>query len=88
MTLDTKPLHPSYSEYHQNIAHWLLYQHRPQGISRAAFQKLKRLAIRHFVQDGYLFRKHSKNLPLRRVVDDEETKIALIAECHESGRLI
>jgi hypothetical protein len=45
---------------------------RPEGLSLKKFCKFKNNALKFLVRDGYLFRRASKNVLLRRIIDGEE----------------
>jgi hypothetical protein len=54
------------------IAKYLLTLSRPEGVSSSEFYKFKKKAMKFFVQDEFLFRRASKDLPAERVIDDKK----------------
>ena len=76
-------LHESYSDESEQLALYLSTLQRPRGISKHQFNTLKRRAKSFVIEGDLLFRRASKNVPLRRVVDDTETKQAIIRNLHD-----
>lgn len=56
---------------------------RPQGMNKPQFNVLKKRAKHFLVEGNLLFRRASKNVPLRRVVDGPETRQAIIRNLHD-----
>jgi hypothetical protein len=69
---NVSPLDDTYSEKYQKIARWLSTLRRPQEMTAKEFKSFKRKAIKFKIENQLLFRRTSKNVPLRRVVDGEE----------------
>ena len=47
---------------------------RPRDITIKDFRKFKDNTLKFTYGGGYLFRKSSKNIPIRRVIDDEDIR--------------
>ena len=76
---DTKsPLVYGYSDHHVQIARFLTTLQRPQGMSMGEFRKFKKNALTYLVRERTLFKRSSKNMPLRRVVDSDEERTELL----------
>ena len=67
-----QPLEDSYSEGSQKIARWLVTLRRPEKMNTKEFKKFKHHALKFLVRNRQLFRRQSKNVLMRRVVDDRE----------------
>ena len=79
-------LEEGFSEKSVQIATYLTTLHRPPHLSSKEFRKFKSEALRYKVVDQLLFRQNSKNIPLRRVIDNQEERTRIIAALHdESG---
>ena len=76
-------LKESYSARSEQIAQYLTTLKRPEDIPRSVFHKWKKHALQFVVQNDHLFRQKSKNVPLRRVVDDERTQREIIRAMHD-----
>ena len=88
MALDTSisPLHEGYSEKSVQIAFYLTTFQKPTGMTLKEFNQFKKKALRYKVQDRHLFRRNSKNVPLRRVIDRQADKDRILQHLHdESG---
>jgi hypothetical protein len=72
-----------YGESSEEIAVFLTTLTRPNRLRGSALRKWTKQAARFFVREGYLFKKATKSMPTRRVVDRSETQAALIQEVHE-----
>ncbi len=46
------------------------------------FRQFRKNYIRYRIQNGYLFRRNSKNIPSRRVIDNLEDKRKIIKQLH------
>jgi hypothetical protein len=77
------PLLPGYSEKSQQYARFLTTLKRPTGMDTKEYRRFKSEALNYIVQDGHLFRRASKNVPIRRVVDDPEDRSAILYALHE-----
>ena len=83
---DDEPLEAGYSEKSRQIATYLTSLRRPPEMGRKEFQKFKKEAIRYCVRERHLFRRNNKNVPMRRVVDDDKERQEIIEQLHdESG---
>ena len=83
---DDEPLEAGYSEKSRQIATYLTSLRRPLEMGRKEFQKFKKEAIRYCVRERHLFRRNNKNVPMRRVVDDDKERQEIIEQLHdESG---
>jgi hypothetical protein len=85
MELAPDSLHPGYSEESQQYATFLTTLGRPDGMHGKEFRKFKAEALKFFVQDGHLFRRASKNVPIRRVVDDPADRETIMKALHEDS---
>ena len=59
----------AYSEDSENIARFLVTLQRSDGMEREEFRKFRDRALKFHVSEKQLFKRTSKNSPLRRVVD-------------------
>jgi Integrase zinc binding domain len=80
---EDESLRSGYSEESMRIATWLTTLHRPAELSTKEFMKFKANALKFMVRDGHLFRRASKNVPLRRVVDDKKDRKKILRALHE-----
>ena len=62
-------LGPEYSEESQQYAVFLTTLKRPPGLQGKQYRKFKIEALKFIIQDNYLFRRASKNISLRRVIN-------------------
>ena len=76
-------LEPGYSTLHQDVARFLSTLQNHNSLEAKEFRKFKAYALKFLVQDRYLFRRASKNIPLRRVVDDVDTQTSILQELHD-----
>lgn len=76
-----KVLRPEYGAESEGIARFLVRFEIPD-VPRKELRAWKKRALNFFVRDGFLFRKTSQNIAVRRVVDDEDVRIAAIWEIH------
>ena len=77
-------LEDGYSELHQSVANFLLNgMQRPEGLKGAEWTKFRRYALKFLVRGRHLFKRATKNIPLRRVVDSEEERESILDACHE-----
>jgi len=77
------PLENSYSEESQKIAKWLVTLRRPEEMNTKEFKRFKRQALKFLVRNRQLFRRQSKNVPMRRVIDNENTQREIIKSLHD-----
>ena len=80
---EEEPLREGYTEESVKIARWLKTLRRPSELTTREFMKFKTHALKFMVHRGHLFRKASKNVPLRRVVDNPEDRGKIMAALHE-----
>ena len=78
-------LEDSYGEEYQEIARWLCTLVRPTHLEGKAYRRFKQEALKFVVHDRQLFRRASKNVPLRKVVDRGERKKEILLELHEAS---
>lgn len=79
-------LEGKFSEESIQIATYLTTLRRPTQMNTKEFKKFKTKALHFKVVDQILFRRNSKNVPLRRIVDDKTEKMKIIKALHdESG---
>lgn len=76
-------LRPGYSEESVAIAHYLTTLKRPPHLSTKDFRQFKRNALTFMVYQGHLFKRASKNIPLRRVVDDDADQERIMKAAHD-----
>jgi hypothetical protein len=58
---------------------------RPHDMTVKEFRKFKDNALKFACGGGHLFRKSSKNMPMRRVIDDDEMRKEILEAMHEQG---
>jgi hypothetical protein len=74
-----------WTEESLKIAEYLLTLSRPEGMSSSEFYRFKKKAMKFFVQDDFLFRRASKNLPAKRVIDDKKKRKDILKALHEES---
>jgi hypothetical protein len=74
-----------YSEDSQAIADYLTTLRRPEGLSRSQFRRFQLRASKFQIRNGHLFRRQSKNVPARRVVDDCRDRASISSSKHHSS---
>jgi hypothetical protein len=72
-----------YTEESQDIARFILYLQRPEELRGKEWRRWAKHAAQFFVRERHLFKKATKVMPARRVIDRPETQAALIREVHE-----
>ncbi len=85
---DEELLYSNYSPSHQNITRYLLTIARPSTLLellRKEYSKFRRDALTYLVQGKQLFKRASRNIPLRRVIDDPDKRKLVIRRCHEAS---
>lgn len=83
-TVEEQVLEDGYSEYHQMVGQFLLNgMQRPEGLKGREWTKFRQYALKFLVRGGHLFKRATKNVPLRRVVDSEEERENILNSCHE-----
>lgn len=75
-------LQAEYSDASEDIAVFLRTLRIPKGMTRKESRAWKKRAMNYFERDGYLFRKTSRNVAIRRVIDDADIRTAAIWEIH------
>ena len=79
-------LETGYSLEHRQIAYYLSMLQKPADVSQSDFKNFRKKALQYLVQDGHLFRRQGRNVPLRRVVDPPDERNQIIQSLHdESG---
>lgn len=71
-------LRPEFSDALEQYAQFLINLKTPRGINPRELRAWKKRALNFFVRDGILFKKTSRNIAIRRVVDDEDLQSAVI----------
>ena len=84
VTLDDV-LEEGYSEDSKQIAYYLKTLRRPPGMSAKEFRAFKAKALTFVVNARQLYKQASKNIPRRRVVDNEAERDDILQELHDSG---
>jgi hypothetical protein len=74
-------LREEYSEESEEYAVFLTTLKVPK-MKRSKLTGWKKKAMNFFVRDGYLFRKTSRNIAIRRVIDDPDLRTVAIWEIH------
>jgi RNase H-like domain found in reverse transcriptase/Integrase zinc binding domain len=77
------PLDSTYGPAYQQIAQYLLDLQKPEGMEAVAFRKFKVAAHRFQIFQNQLFRRESKNVPMRRVIDGKNLKNKVLYTLHE-----
>jgi hypothetical protein len=79
-------LNETYSEESQRIVKYLTTLQKPEGQTASEFQQFRKKAMKYAVRNALLFRRESKNIPSRLVVDSGEEQTKIIVALHdESG---
>ena len=77
-----------YSQESHQVALFLMTMRLPRSLSdltREDKTKWKKNAMRFQVIDGHLYRRANKNIPLRRVIDSEVVRQAIMRVLHDDG---
>ena len=74
-----------YTERHEKVAKYLSTLVRPAEMNNRKYTAFKKKALKFFIQDGELFRRKSKNVPFRRVVNKPENQAEIIVYQHNLG---
>jgi hypothetical protein len=82
---DGEKLQPGYNDESLAIARYLTTLKKPEHMSRKEFRKFRSMALQFMVHEGHLFKRASKNMPLRRVVDSEEDRAKILQAAHEES---
>ena len=85
--IDVDPvLEGEYSEQSWKIAQYLATLQRPSDMDRKEFRSFQQRALKYQVIHRQLFRRASKNVSVRRVIDSEEDRRHILQEMYnESG---
>ena len=78
-------LRPGYSEESIAIAHYLTTLRMPSHMTAKEFRRFKKNALSFMVHRGHLFKRASKNMPLRRVIDSEVDRARILRAAHEES---
>ncbi|CAI6342054.1 unnamed protein product [Periconia digitata] len=71
-----------YSEESEQIAQYLTTLRTPRGMDPRKARAWRKNALTFFAKDGHLFKKSSRNMAIRRVVDHPSLRVLLIWEIH------
>jgi len=80
-----KELQPGYSEESIAIGRYLTTLKKPPHLTTKEFRKFKTKALTFMVHKGHLFKRASKNMPLRRVVDSKVDQARILKAAHEES---
>jgi hypothetical protein len=78
-------LEDGYSKDLQKIAQFLTTLRKPNGMSRGEFRSFRKRALKYAVIGKELYRRGSKNMPSRIVVDSLEKRSAILKDLHEEN---
>jgi len=78
-------LRPGYSEESKAIALYLTTLKKPSHMTSKQFRRFRTNALTFMVHKGHLFKRASKNMPLRRVVDSEVDRFKILKAAHEES---
>ena len=78
-------LEDGYSKDSQRIALFLTTLRKPSGMSRGEFRAFRKRALKYAVIGKELYRRGSKNMPSRIVVDSLEKRSAILKDLHEES---
>lgn len=79
-------LYPGYSEEHQEIAKFLLNgMQKPSHLKGSNWTKFRKEALKFVVRERHLFRRATKNVSIRRVLDKDEERAQVLKECHDNA---
>ena len=85
-----KVLQFGYSDISQQYITFLTTLKRPRGMEGKEYRKFKSEAFKYIIQDGYLFRQASKNIPIRRIINNSDNRssilYALYKDCGHRGK--
>jgi hypothetical protein len=74
---------PQYSAESEEIACFLTTLKKPSRLNRNQKQKWGKMALTFYTENGHLFKKSSRNIAIRRVVDDPDIRRTLVWEIHQ-----
>ncbi|RYN41671.1 hypothetical protein AA0114_g10630 [Alternaria tenuissima] len=80
---DSRVLRPEFSDASEQYAQFLINLKTPRGMNPRELRAWKKRALNFFVRDGILFKKTSRNIAIRRVVDDEDLQSAAVWNVHQ-----
>src|SRR5690606_20160498 len=75
-------LNSTYSEKFEKIAHYLTTLQRSKNMSRKKFAVFKKKTLTFTVKDDQLFRRVSKNISLRRVMNCQKKRKKIFRKLH------
>lgn len=78
-------LEAGFSKKSIQIATYLTTLHPSDKMSIKKFKKFKAEALRYKVVNHILFRRNTKNIPLKRVIDNPEKQTNIIAALHDDS---
>jgi hypothetical protein len=78
-------LEVSYSEKSQNIAAYLTTLRKSSNITAKKFNIFKKKALKYKVQNRHFFRRNSKNVSFKRIIDDSEERFRIIQQLHDES---
>ena len=78
-------LAPEYSDKMESFATYLTTMRRPAEMTAKEARQFKQEALRFRVEGDQLYRRGSKNVPARRVIDDEESRQRILKDLHDNG---
>ncbi len=81
----TPILADKYSDNSWKIATYLRTMRRPPEMTTKEFNLFKMNAIKFKVQDNHLFCQNSKNVPMRRLVDDPVERQTILQQLHDEN---
>jgi transposase InsO family protein len=84
-TVRHRVLDETYTDEHEEYAHWLTTLHRPEHLDTKAFLAFKVRALQYVVRGGCLYKRQSKNIPLRRVIDSPAEQLEVITSLHDDS---
>ncbi|RAQ98663.1 putative gag-pol poly protein [Stemphylium lycopersici] len=76
-------LRQEFSEASEQYAQFLVNLKSPKGMQSRELRAWKKRALNFFVRDGILFKKTSRNIAIRRVVDDKDLQTAAVWNVHQ-----
>ena len=78
-------LEGEYSAKSHRIANYLATLERPEELTRQEYRKLQKEATKYQLKGRHLFRRASKNLPARRIIDAEDDRRRILEALHDQS---
>jgi hypothetical protein len=78
-------LEVSYSKKSQNIVAYFIILRKSSDMTAKKFNIFKKKVLKYKVQNKHLFRRNSKNVSLRRIIDDSEKRFRIIQQLHDES---